>query len=38
MPQVVLFLAAVGYALSGPVWALVGLRRWRRAERAAAAA
>ncbi len=39
MPQVVLFVAAVGYAFSGPVGALLGLGPWRRRpDRAAAAA
>jgi CDP-diacylglycerol--serine O-phosphatidyltransferase len=40
MPQVVLFVVAIGYALSGPVRALLTFRRWgrRKPPRAAAAA
>jgi CDP-diacylglycerol--serine O-phosphatidyltransferase len=38
MPQLVLFIAAVGYAVSGPLRVALTFRRWRRrrAERAAA--
>jgi CDP-diacylglycerol--serine O-phosphatidyltransferase len=35
MPQVVLFLGATGYALSGPLRGIATLRRWQRRRRAA---
>ena len=38
MPQVVLFTFAIGYVLSGPLRALVALRRWRRRRARVAAA
>jgi CDP-diacylglycerol--serine O-phosphatidyltransferase len=38
IPQVVLFLGATGYALSGPVRALIAPGRWRRGGEDAAAA
>ena len=38
IPQVMLFLASAGYALSGPVRGVLTLRRWRRQRAAKAAA